>query len=335
MADEATPISYEDLAALEDEFNDIDLEMTRTQYSLSQSAYARRAETVAKIPNFWPLVLEQAPPEIDQYIHAHDSKLISEHLTDIEVTRPELDEKGPAGDPRSVRIKLEFSANEVFTDKSLAKTFWYRRKDGWSGLVSEPVKIHWKKGKDTTEGLTDGAVALFEARQKAGDMTAKDLPEYAALAKKVEHWTGANTSFFTWFGYVSGRHYVTVEESELATKKSGQRKEARKRGERPDTEETAEDEDPDDAQDDSAVEVHEAGEELAYAFAEDLWPNAIKYFTQAQEMGDMSDPEFEEDEEDEDDEDDEPIDIRSLVQSSDGKTKPRDSTGPPAKKAKR
>lgn len=309
----------------------------RKQYELTKPLYAKRAEAVSKIENFWPLVFEQAPPDIDQWIQPHDSQLINEHLRSVSVTRPELDAHGASGNPRSVRIVFEFSENDAFTDQTLEKTFWYRRaSDGWTGMVSEPVKIHWKKGKDTTEGMTDAAVALFEARKKVGDPVAKGVPEYAALASKVEHWNGANTSFFTWFGYVSGRRYVSAEESEKATKEYQAKREAKSAGPGADGDdaEAAEDDD------DQAVEVHEAGEDLAVSIAEDLWPNAIKYFTQAQELGDLSDPEFEEmeegedDDDEEDDEDDQPVDIRSLVQGKE-KARPRDSNGPPPKKMKR
>lgn len=160
----------------------------------------------------------------------------------------------------------------------LEKSFSYRRsKEGWAGLVSEPVKITWKKGKDLTEGLTDDAVALFEARKKKGDFMAKDLPEYEKLKKQVEHLNGAGTSFFTWFGFVSGFRYVTAEESEEAIKEHQKKKEERKAGKKEDEKEEDEEEEDDD--DDSDVEVHEAGEELATVLAEELWPNAIKFFT--------------------------------------------------------
>lgn len=313
-----------------------DSEVVRKQYELSKPLYAKRAEAVAKIPNFWPLVLEQAPPEIDQYVKDQDSRILMDHVTGITVRRPELEEKGAAGHPRSVSIKFDFSPNEEFSDTSLEKTFWYRRAtDGWTGLVSEPVKIHWKKGKDLTEGLTDAAVALWEARKKAGDMTAKDLPAYTALERKVEHWNGANTSFFTWFGFVSARRWVSPEESEAATKEYRQKKESRKQGEVSGAAEAAENQDEDESQDDQAVEVHEAGDDLAVSFADDLWPGAVRYFTQAQEMGDVSDPEFE-DEDDDDDESDEdgPVDIRSLVQGK-GNSHSNENGGPPRKKTKR
>jgi len=42
-----------------------------------------------------------------------------------------------------------------------------------------------------------------------------------------------------------------------------------------------------------SLEIFPDGEELALAFADDLWPGAIKYFTQAQEQDALSDADFE------------------------------------------
>lgn len=302
----------------------------RQQYKLSQAAYAKRTETVAKIDNFWSLVFEQAPMEVDGFIQAQDSRIFAESLLSIKVTRPEIDD--PKGSPRSLTIDFEFKPNEDFEDTVLSKTFYYRRaSDGEVGLVSEPVKIHWKKGKDLTEGLTDGAVALWEARKKTGDMTAKELPEHAVLKEKVENLSGANTSFFTFFGWVSSRRWVSREESEKANEAHKEKRAARQRGEKVDEPEE-EDEDEDDVFGDSDVEVHEAGEHLAITIAEDIWPNAIKFFSQAQELGDMSDVEFEED--DEEDDEGEPVDIRALVGASKKKKRVSDDA-PPAKKQKK
>ncbi|KAK5133921.1 hypothetical protein LTR08_007150 [Meristemomyces frigidus] len=336
MSEEPTPISYEDLAEIEDAFAEVDDEIMRRQYELSSSLYARRAEAVAKIPNFWPLVVEQAPMEIEDYITHEDSAVFAEHLINLSVSRPEI-ENGKKGNPRSVEIRMEFSANEYFEDTTLVKRCWYRRaNDGWTGLVSEPVKIHWKKSKDLTDGLTDAAVALWIAREKAGDATATALPEYKALEKKVENWNGSNTSFFTWFGWVSGRRYVSLEESEKANAEHATRKEARKSGSKSRTDD-AEDTEDAEAEDDSAVEVHQQGEEVAASLAEDVWPNAIKFFTQAQELDDDPEADFEDsdlDGEDDQDGDDQPIDIRSLVQGKE-KVRTRDSFGPPSKKQKK
>lgn len=301
----------------------------RTQYELSADVYAKRAQAVARIPHFWPLVLEQAPPEIDQYILPQDSRIFGESLINLEVRRPELGGNKGLGDPRSLAFKFEFRPNDDFEDAVLEKTFWYRRaSDGWTGLVSEPVKINWKSGKDITQGLTDMAKALFDARRKAGNMTATDLPEYTALRNKVESWNALNTSFFTWFGSVSGRRYVTEEESNKANEEHAALKAKRAAGETVEFPEETE------SDDDEAAEVHQGGDELAISIAEDLWPNATRFFTQAQEIEEMSDADFEEDE-DEDDEDG-AVDIRALVRDKSGSSRAaRHADEPPNKKLKR
>ncbi|KAK6420976.1 hypothetical protein LTR95_016879 [Oleoguttula sp. CCFEE 5521] len=342
MADQETPsATYEELAAIEDAFEEIDTEMIRKQYALSTPVYTKRAAVIAKIPNFWPLVIEQAPQEIDQFIQPKDSQILVENLTSFEVTRPGIaaesgpDSAGSGENPRSFKLRFEFKANDDFEDTVLEKSFWHRRaKDGWSGLVSEPVNIRWKTGKDLTEGLTGMASRLFEARRKTGDFENRGLQEYTALKKKVEHANGMNTSFFTWFGWVSSRRYVSAEESAEAEAKRAEAKgEDKSDGADPEAPDLENEEL---ADDDQEVEVHEAGEDIAVSFAEDIWPGAIKYFTQAQEQEDMSDVDFEEmdDEEDSADED-APVDIRGLV----GASKPngsRSASGgaPPSKKRK-
>lgn len=289
-------------------------------------------------------MFEQAPPEIDSFIQPTDSEIFGKALTGFEVSRfeipvgPENIKSDASGNPRSLSFKFEFADNEWFTDKAVEKKFWYRRaSDGWAGLVSEPVKINWKKGRDPTQGLMDGATKLWEARKKAGDMKKEDLPEYKALEKLTSQWNGQNTSFFTWFAYVSGHQYVSAEESAAAVRTEAERKQNKKSGKEVEEAE-GEDEDEELEQDDNPVEVHEAGEELANVLAEDLWPSAIKYFTAAQEMAEMGDLEFDDEDEDMEDDDDEdgPVDIRALVQSiGSSKKKAKDEAGPPKKKQKK
>jgi hypothetical protein len=234
-----------------------------------------------------------------------------------------------------VAFRFEFKPNEFFTNTVFEKTFhWRRASDGWTGLVSEPVEVQWKEGKDLSEGLNAMAVKLFEARKKAGDFLKRDLPEYKALAEKLETANAANTSFFTWFGYVSGRRYVTAEESKKAEA------EHKKGGAKPEEDDEDEDDEEEDKNDDSLVEVHEVGEQLAISIAEDLWPAAIKYFTQAQGMDEMSDIDFEEMEmEDEEDSEGEgeAVDIRALINSKggNGARKSSGSGAPAAKKQKK
>ncbi|KAL9094413.1 MAG: hypothetical protein Q9165_003263 [Trypethelium subeluteriae] len=338
-ADESTkPTTYEQLAAIEDDFDDVDTEILRLQYKLSSPLYNRRQEVVSHMNNperFWPLVFEQVPEEFEKFVQPTDSELLSGALRDFSVTRFELEESAEAGyskgEPRSLHFRFEFQENNWFEDRVLEKRIWYRHaKDGWAGLVSEPVKIHWKKNKDLTQGLTDDAIALFQARSAAADLMKQDLPEYQALVKKVESWNGANTSFFTWFAWISSRRYVGAEESAQAEKEAAERREKRKQGEQ------VEDQSSDKVVTDQDAEVHPFGEELALALAEEVWPAATKFFIQAQEAADdeMSEAEFEDEDVDESDEDDEEggaIDIPSLVK---GKHKLDENGDAPRKKQK-
>lgn len=271
-------VTYEELQFLEYDFDDVESDISRQQYRLSAPLYTRRAALTCKLDHFWALVLEQAPPDLDQFITPSDSKLIAECLKDVQVTRPEIDDL--AGSPRSVHIKFTFTPNEYFEDEVLEKTFWWRRAaDNWTGLVSEPVKIHWKKGSDFTKGLTDAAYNLWQKKQKqsngATNGDAKKLPEEAALARKLENAGEETTSFFTMFAFVSERRYVSADESAKANAAQKERRERKRNGEEvieppPEEVDSAEQE----------VEVCPHGADIAMVMAEDIWPNAIKYFSE-------------------------------------------------------
>jgi hypothetical protein len=241
---------------------------------------------IEKIPHFWALVFEQSPTEVDNYILPSDSKVFAECLQTIEVSRIELND--PKGSPRSFSIKFGFSENEYFEDKVLEKKFWFRKSlDDWQGLVSEPVKIHWKEGKDLTGGLTDAAYNLFEAKKKAvgssnGNAKGKEtnLPEYKSLAAMIEESEDPALSFFTWFGFVSSYKWVSAEESEEASKKEAERLAKQRAGEKIE-EEDDEDEDDIDYQE---TEVFPTGDQLATIIAEDMWPSAIKYYSESRSL---------------------------------------------------
>ena len=233
------------------------------------------------------MVLEQAPPDIDQYIQPSDSALLLSHLTSLSVDRFELDLSSKSkitGDPRSIKIRLEFSENEHFSDSVLEKKFWYRRsKDGSSGLVSEPVRIQWKKGKDLTSGLLDMVCDVWEAELKTANgkpatHNADNLsPEQKALKDKIDSTGMGGLSFFAWFGYIGRK--VSAEENAEATKKDEEMRQLRKAGKPvPQSQEDEGEEEEDDALD-MMLEIFHDGDELAIAFAEDLWPGAIKYFS--------------------------------------------------------
>ena len=99
--------------------------VVRQAEALQSPLYQKRAEFIKKIPHFWSLVFEQAPPEIDNFIQPTDSKVFAECLETFEVSRFELND--PNGSPRSFSFKFGFADNEYFEDKVLEKKFWFRK----------------------------------------------------------------------------------------------------------------------------------------------------------------------------------------------------------------
>ncbi len=253
----------------------------RTSNTLNAPLWKKRAEIIAKIPHFWTLIFEESPQELANFIQPTDSSIFAEALQTLEVSRFEIDD--PEGSPRSVSIKFGFGENEYFEDKEIEKKFWFRKSKDWDGLVSEPVKIHWKEGKDPTGGLTDAAYALAQAKKKLaesvnGSADARkeaDLPEYKALARKIAESNEASLSFFAWFGFVSSYRWISAEESKQAEKEAAERLVKAKRGEKMEPEEDDGDEEPGNQE----TEVFPQGDEVVTLIAEDLWPSAIKVYS--------------------------------------------------------
>jgi len=357
QAEMAAFATYEELATLEAQFNDVDTQIMARQFILSKPLFARRKALIAKVINFWPIALEQVPESIDQFILPSDSELLNDCLKDITLERFETPETFPSnsdnvddfGEPRSFRITFHFAMNDWFTNESLTKTFWYRRRtedvkasvDSFAGLVSEPVKIDWKKGKDLTHGLLNSSCKLFEAQQKAGsDTKASTLPEYEQLCKKIEKTSGEAQSFFLFFGYRGP--WISAEASAEA-KKAARAQAATSEPEKEGTEVEETDEMPDpEMPEDMETEIFPDGETLAVELADDFFPGAMKYYTLAREADLISDDEFEDDdgEDDEDDDDDDDDDqavpdLVALVGGKSGKSNGQASPGqPPNKKRK-
>ncbi|KAB8225674.1 nucleosome assembly protein [Aspergillus novoparasiticus] len=271
--------------------------------------------------NFWVRVFANAPSEIDQYIMTPDAAALGSTLTNLKVERFELNEQGQ-GEPRSIRLTFEFRTGEenpFFENEKLVKELYWRRRsvktaDGktksWEGLVSEPVRIQWKKDMDLTKGLLDAACDLAEAEKGGKDR--KKLPELEKLKNKIVELettadqeedededfplSPAGASFFAFFGYRGND--VSAEESKVATKQADERFAKLSKGETVEDEEEEEDEEFED------IEVFPDGEQLAIAIADDLWPHALELFNRDEGM-DIEELEGDVDDEDEDDEDDE------------------------------
>ncbi|KAJ5223671.1 hypothetical protein N7468_008213 [Penicillium chermesinum] len=258
----------------------------------------------------------RAPPaEIDEYILPVDAQVLGDALQNMKVERFELNDKGE-GEPRSLRFIFDFKENDWFTNTQLVKDFYWRtqivktesgKSRTWEGLVSDPVRINWKEGKDVTKGLLDATVDLFEAEKKAAGKKRAELPQYETLVKKIQEVEAealdnepeededdedadpsspVGVSFWNWFGY-RGRD-VSAEESAKATKEDNERFEKILKGEKVDGDENDDDdEDDEDYIDDlEDAEVFEDGQDLAIALAEDLYADAMQYYVQSFEMGD-------------------------------------------------
>lgn len=322
------------ISLVEEQFARAEVEQLRQSTLLLRPLFEKRNQVIAEPDvrdTFWTRVMLNAPAEVEEYITMTDATILASTLKNLTVERFEIDEKGQ-GEPRSFRLTFEFRTgdeNPYFENEKLVKTFYWRKqvittpkghKRTWDGLVSEPVRINWKKDSDLTKGMLDAACDLFEAEKKNGG-DRKKLPEYAALVKKVEEAedevanaqddeddedpSPVGMSFFGFFGY-RGRD-VSAAQSKEAAKEIESRWVKVQKGEEM---EDAGDSDDEDEEDDSAgleeIDIFPDGDDLAVAIAEDLWPDALSYYVQSFQIGEeLEDMDLDMEEMDGDDSDEE------------------------------
>ncbi|KAL8783287.1 MAG: hypothetical protein Q9213_004721 [Squamulea squamosa] len=263
---------YDTLALIETQLAAIELDYLRKTYIATRPKFLERATAIRAIPDFWSTVLDEAPAEIDQRIQPRDVPVLS-CLTSIDIERFEIKD-ADNGEPRSIKITLNFKPNEWLCDNQIEKRFYWRMShNGWSGLVSEPVNVRWKN-KDLTDGLLDLAVNL---RKKELDLEAYALPkehiytteEYQVLLKKVQRTPQDAISIFGFLGFRG--HHISAAESAASTRRKqdvvggSTRMGSLDEGTPP--------------LPDSEIYPH--GEEVAVALSEDLYPGATHYFTTA------------------------------------------------------
>lgn len=291
------PEAVLELQLIEASLSDVDTEITAKQYLMTKDILAKRQQTINDIPAFWAVVFEHASSELEHAITGRDLDLFTSALKAIEVDRPEIpatahiSQCGLAafGEPRSVTIRFHFGPNDIIADSVLEKTFYYRYgKDGSAGLVSDPVRVNWKDGKDLTEGLTEAAYAFWVAQKtnpaqqldgvltgdarKARDAQARELPEYKNLKDKLDKAELGAVSFFNFFSY-RGR-WTSAAESIEAKNELLAKRQAAVNGNAG----VEEDDDEDEDFPEEDVETFAAGHEVAVAIAEDIFPSAIDYF---------------------------------------------------------
>ncbi|KAK6356727.1 hypothetical protein TWF718_001069 [Orbilia javanica] len=283
------------LGDLELEFEKAEIDVLKYSIKATAPLYERRNRLTEQIPGFWPTVLE-ATPDFDQHVTPQDAPAFGT-ITSLKVSRPNPDE------PRDFIIEFGFDKekNDLFEDEVLTKRFWWRMVEGkWSGLVSEPVEIKWKYNKDLSNGETKRVFEEWKAKKEEEEGKGKGKGKGKAVGNGVgkgkdeklsleERLKGGQPSFFTWFAWVGkGTGYGIGGEGE----------------------EDDEDEDEED-EDEEGDDLFNHGDELALTIADDIYPNAIKYFLdtitgdEEEEGSDMSvSGEEDEDEEEGDEEED-------------------------------
>ncbi|KAL8701130.1 MAG: hypothetical protein Q9201_005071 [Fulgogasparrea decipioides] len=294
---------YIALARIEEQLADIERDNLRKAYIATRPKFLERATAIHAVPDFWSTVIDEAPAEIDQRIQPRDVPALN-CLTGIDVERFEVQD-AERGEPRSIKLTFSFKSNQWFHDEQIEKRFFWRMsKNGWSGLVSEPVGIQWKE-RDLTDGLLDTAVKLWKQEQefevrnvlhlrvrdanpalrsKQANGQDRDAigatDEFKTLVEKVQRTPQDAISIFGLFGFRG--HQISAEESTKAMKRKqdmvgGVEQWEELDGESPPL--------PD-------IEIYPHGEEVAVAFSEDLYPGATQYFTAAKERdAKMSDEE--------------------------------------------
>ncbi|KAI4257758.1 MAG: hypothetical protein LQ352_001533 [Teloschistes flavicans] len=268
---------YSTLARIEEQLADIELANLRRTYTVTRPKFLERAIAIGAIPDFWATVIDEAPAEIDQRIQPRDVPALN-CLIGIDVERFEVLD-AERGEPRSIKLTFCFKTNQWFHDETIEKKlFWRMSKNGWSGLVSEPVRIRWKE-RDLTDGLLDMAVNLweketdFKQKQVNGQARAsiEATNEFIGLVEKVQQTPQDAISIFALFGFRG--HQISAKESAEAM----ERKQRMVDG----TEEWEELDDETLPLPDTEIFPH--GEEVAVAFSEDLYPGATQYFTAGKE----------------------------------------------------
>lgn len=180
-----------DLAALEKEFDALEVQILRDTYNRHFPLFQKRDAITSQIRGFWPLVIDQTSSMLnfDEYITPEDGHLFRS-LRSMTLSRPDVD-----NEPRTIRLSFSFDGNDFFEDTVLAKTFVF----GKGGEMSSvPVGIKWKDGKDLTEGVSAAAVQAWDER-KSGKRDGEGMKKLGELMKK------GPSSFFNWFEW-TGKH---------------------------------------------------------------------------------------------------------------------------------
>lgn len=269
--------------------------LVRQSEYAKRELYATRSKHLQAIPSFWPTVLGAGPDEFQAILSENDGEILAS-IMNINIERYQI-KSDTEGEPRSLRFTFEFDS-ELFEDKSITKDFEFIANDdiqGGGGYVSKPVNFKWTKAgkKKGVNKMLDLAEQLYQAEMALGS---KDKTQWAidhksreglwqfeklreAMEKEEEKAmdgedVDSGRSFLDWFGYRGAVGLVVPDATPTKAENGVQNEE----------EDDEEIEDPT-----LDVEIFPAADDIAAALAEDLWPNVMDYFMQAQDEDDDDD----------------------------------------------
>ena len=131
--------SEEEVKAGEQDDEDQNKEATKTE----GGGDSKIIENIAGIPEFWLSAMKNQV-SLAELITDHDEPVLK-HLTDIRMEY--LEQPG-------FRLIFEFSENEIFSNKTITKTYIYQEESSYGGEFiydhAEGDSIDWKTGKDLT-----------------------------------------------------------------------------------------------------------------------------------------------------------------------------------------
>ncbi|PWW71818.1 hypothetical protein C7212DRAFT_231006 [Tuber magnatum] len=122
------------LAALEREFDALEVQTLRLTYNSHLPLFQKRDAITSQIEGFWPLVIEQTSSmhSFDEHITPEDGHLLRS-LRSMTFTRPDVD-----NEPRTIRLSFTFGENDFFEDTVLAKTFVFGKRGQMSSRCRSP-----------------------------------------------------------------------------------------------------------------------------------------------------------------------------------------------------
>lgn len=196
MTDDAATeleVALTNLAECEQEMDVAEKDAEIYRIKNTQKIYTKRSQIIARIPNFWYIVLAENE-DFAEYIRIEDLKYL-EALSNIHVEYDVGSSK-----PRNFTLVMTFHTDkeELMANQTVKKHFQIANDNGEEHLVSEPVEMQWPPSLSNINPLKIKAAA-------GSEMTADQKKQYRQGMKSF-------FAFFAWTGKKPGKEFRNGEE---------------------------------------------------------------------------------------------------------------------------